>query len=84
MDADEGRISLRRVLLAVIPYQLKMECAVLDGVHRMAAVLCASTGACPQSMEAEPRNQVHHFTNRVWPLDLSCYSLLDLRKGTTV
>ena len=63
MEADEARISLRRVLLVVIPYQLKMACAVLDGVHRMAAVLCTSTGACPQNMEQEPRNQVDHFTN---------------------
>ena len=60
--ADEGRISLRRVLLAVIPYQLKMACAVLDGVHRMAAVLCASIGACPQNTEADTRTQVRSFT----------------------
>ena len=40
-----------------------MGCAVLDGMHRVAAAFCASTALCPQSMMADTATLVAAFAN---------------------
>ena len=58
-----ARITLRTILLKMIPYQLQMACAVVDGMHRMITVLCASVGACPGRLNPELRTRVQMFTS---------------------
>ena len=57
------RITLWKILLKMIPYQLQMACAVVDGMHRMTTVLCASVGACPPDLDPDLKTSVRVFTN---------------------
>ena len=59
---ENARLTLRRTFLKMIPYQLEMACAVLDGMHRMIAVLWASVGACPSGMDRGLRTNAQMFT----------------------
>ena len=62
IDDDVARLALRNTIVKMFPYQTQMACAPLDGVHRMATVLCASTGACPPGTGAELRLKLIRFT----------------------
>ena len=66
-DSGENcsRLSLRRILLKMISYQIQMACAPVDGIHRLASVLCASVGACPPQMDPQLMTLAQTFTNNL-------------------
>ena len=62
-DENFRRITLRTILLKMTVCQLEMAWAVVDGMHHMITVLCASIGACPGDLDPLLKSSVRMFSN---------------------